>query len=220
MSKENATTLEAYQKKAKQYIINSIEHDNLDMEKAKHKREKLNSFIKENFSTLPKGANVFEIGSADGQNAKYIESLGYQVTASDVADYFIETTKNQIPNTIKFDVLNNEFPDTYYGIFCWRVFVHFTKEDVLKVLKKVYNALENGGIFIFNAINRETRSVDSEWVDFPGEYHMGIDRYYNYYRQEELDDIISKTPFETVKFHKEGGENQNKWLVYVLKKRK
>lgn len=218
MSTENKKTLEAYQKTAKQYLLNSVEHDTLDIEKAKRKKEKLQNFIKSSFSSLPKGSKVLEIGSADGENAKYLQELGYDVTASDVADDFIKAIKANGLDPIKFNVLEDNFKEMYFGIFCWRVFVHFTKEDALKVIKKVYDALEKNGIFVFNTINRETKEVDKEWVDFPGEYHMGIDRYYNYYYQKDLDDIIAKTDFEVVDFHKEGGDENNKWLVYVLKK--
>ena len=73
-------------------------------------------------------------------------------------------------------------------------------------------------MFIFNAINRETKEIDNEWVDFEGEYHMGVERYYNYFLQEELDDIINQTEFKIETFYKNGGDNNNKWLIYVLKK--
>ncbi len=218
MSLQNQKTLEAYQKTASKYLANSIEHDELDIEKAKRKKEKLQNFIRESFSSIPDGSKVLEIGSADGENAKYLESLGYDITASDVADDFIEAIKNNGLDPVKFNVLEDEFLEKYFGIFCWRVFVHFTKDDALKVIGKTYDALEKNGIFVFNAINRETREVDEEWVDFPGEYHMGIDRYYNYYCQEDLDNIIAKTDYEVLNFHKEGGSENNKWLVYVLKK--
>lgn len=131
---------------------------------------------------------------------------------------FINSIKSKGVKTIKFNILENEFKEKYSAIFCWRVFVHFTKNDVLKVLKKVYDILEKDGLFIFNAINRETRKVDEEWVDFPNEYHMGAERYYKYFREEELNEIITKIGYKIHSFHKEGGENNNKWLVYVLKK--
>lgn len=218
MSIENEKTLEIYNEKAKTYLKTSIEHDNLNPEKAKRKHEKLEKFIKTNIETLPKGAKIFEIGSADGTNAKYIEQLGYEVIASDVAEDFINATKSKGLKTIKFNVLEDEFNENYSAVFCWRVFVHFTKNDALKALKKVYDILEKDGLFIFNAINRETRDVAEEWVDFPNEYHMGAERYYNYFSEEELNELITKIGYEIHSFHKEGGENENKWLVYVLKK--
>ena len=218
MSIENKKTLEVYQKTAHLYLENSVEHDRLDPDKAKKKKEALEELIRISFESLPKGAKVFEIGSGDGTNAKYMESLGYDVTASDTADDFVEATRKQGLTTIKFDALEDDFPEKYFAVFCWRVFVHFTKEDALKIIKKVYNNLEENGIFVFNAINRETKEVYNEWVDFEGEYHMGVERYYNYFRQDELDDIISQTDFHVQDFHTEGGKNKNKWLVYVLKK--
>ena len=181
MSKENKKTVEIYEEKAATYLKTTLEHEKLDPEKAKRKKEKLQNFIKSNLEQFEKGSKVFEIGSADGENAKYIEELGYRVTASDIAEAFINESKSKVKNTIKFNVLEDEFKEKYSAVLAWRVFVHFTKEDLEITLNKVYNALENDGIFIFNIMNRETRSCDEEWVDFPNEYHMGAERYYNYF---------------------------------------
>ena len=218
MSCENKKTLGVYERCADVYLNNAIKHDNLDMIKAKKKKEKLEKFIKDGFSSLPIGSKILETGSADGANALYLKSLGYDVTASDVSNIFLEKIKDQGLRTIKFDCLEGEFKEKYNGIFCWRVFVHFTYDDVMKLLERVYENLNDNGIFIFNAINRETRDVDCEWVDFEGEYHMGEKRFYNYFRKEKLDDLISKTNFKIDKFFYEGGSSNNKWLVYVLKK--
>ena len=218
MSKENKKTIEVYKKKAYLYLSNSIEHDKLNPQRAKQKREKLEKLISSNFSSLPKHAKIFEIGSGDGSNAKFIQSLGFDITASDTADDFIRASQNQGLKTIKFNALEDAFPEKYSAVFCWRVFVHFTQEDALDILQKVYNTLDDNGIFIFNAMNRETKKVDNEWVDFEGEYHMGAERYYNYFTKEDLDTIIQKTKFKIEDFHKDGGSNNNKWLLYVLRK--
>lgn len=218
MSLENKKTIEVYQSKAQMYLLNSIEHDKLDPIKAQKKRDELNKFIKTSLSNIPKNAKVLEIGSGAGENSRYISELGYNITASDVADDFIKVTSQQGINTIKFNALEDEFKEKYFAILCWRVFVHFTKDDALKVIKKVYNNLEKNGIFIFNAMNREAKEVDNEWLDFQGEYHMGVERYYNYFLKEDLDSMIDETKFEIQDFHTEGGKEKNKWLVYVLKK--
>lgn len=218
MSIENKKTIEVYKKTASIYLANSVEHDKLDPVRAEEKRKDLNDFIEKSLSSIPLGSDVLEIGSGDGANAKYIESLGYNVTASDTAPDFIEASRNLGLETIEFNALEDEFPKTYFAIFCWRVFVHFTKEDALRIIKRAYDNLKENGVFIFNAINRETKSVDNEWADFSGEYHMGAERYYNYYKKEELDEIINQTDFNIESFHQEGGKANNKWLVYVLKK--
>lgn len=218
MSIENKKTIEVYDKTAKTYIANSIEHDRLDPKRALEKKQELEELIKTSFADVPKGSKVLEIGSGEGLNAKYLKELGYDVTGSDTVDDFVESTKEQGVKAIKLDALNDEILEKYLAVFCWRVFVHFTDEDALKILRKVYDALEDKGVFLFNAINRATRKVDSEWVDFEGEYHMGVERFYHYFTKEELDSLISRTDFEVQDFHTEGGKNNNKWLVYTLKK--
>lgn len=218
MSKENDITVDVYKKKANIYLKTSIEHDNLDLDKAKCKQEKLEKFIKTSIGTLPQGVKVLEIGSGDGTNAKYIEKLGYDVTASDVAEDFINAINAKGLKTIEFNILKDEIMEKYSAIFCWRVFVHFTKEDIEKALQKIYDMLEDNGLVIFNIMNRETRNVDEEWVDFSNEYHMGVERYYKYFSENELYEVITKIGYQTYHFHKEGGDNNNKWLVYVLKK--
>lgn len=219
MSKENQLTVDVYQNGgAAKYLETSKIHELLDVEKSNKKKAKLNNYIKESFSSLKEGSKILEIGSADGENAKFIESLGYQVTASDVADAFIEETKKKGLKTIKFNLLDDEFDDCYDGVFCWRVFVHFSAEDFVLSLNKVYNALNEGGILVFNLINRETKNVDSEMYDFQNEYKMGKERYYHYFTKEFVDSEAQKVGFEILSFHQEGGDNKNKWHVYVLKK--
>lgn len=96
---------------------------------------------------------------------------------SDVTKDFIYETKSKGLDTIEFNVLEDDFKEKYSAVFCWRVLVHFTKEDVYKVLDKVYKILENDGTFIFNVMNKDIKDVDEEWVDFSNEYHMGEDRF-------------------------------------------
>lgn len=218
MSIENKKTVEIYKEKANTYLEISIKHDKLDPEKAINKRKKLNNFLKDSFQSLPENSKILEIGAADGVNSKHLESLGYNVTASDIAEDFINASKNNGLTTIKFNILEDNFNEKYSGILAWRVFVHFTEEDIFDALKKSYANLETNGILVFNVINRETRDVDNEWVDFANEYHMGVERYYNYFNKETLDNIILRTNFKIQDFHTEGGDNSNKWLVYVLKK--
>ncbi|MBR4672650.1 MAG: class I SAM-dependent methyltransferase, partial [Bacilli bacterium] len=143
MSIQNKKTLEAYQKAAKNYLESSKIVAKEYKESAKEYKKKVNLFIKETFKELPKGSKILEVGSADGENAKYIEKLGYNVTASDVADDFLKAIKDNGLEPIKFNLLTDKFKDKYNAIFCWRVFVHFTKEDSLKALKRSYDALND-----------------------------------------------------------------------------
>lgn len=217
MSIENEQTLATYDKTAQIYLDNTIAHDAARPVHAREKREKLAEKIRAAFETLPEGAKVLEIGAADGDNSKILESFGYDVTASDVAPAFIAACEKQGLKTIKFNVLKDEFPADLSGILCWRVFVHFTREDIAEALGRIYAALNPGGRFMFNVIDRETHDCDAEMKDFSGEYHMGAERYYAYYRKEEIEEMIAKTDFKIVReWHENGGHND--WHCFVLEK--
>jgi hypothetical protein len=66
-------------------------------------------------------------------------------------------------------------------------------------------------------IDIATHDVPEQWVDFSDEYKMGAERYYAYYTEEEILDIIAQTKFKIVEtWHEEGGHNN--WFVFVLEK--
>ena len=162
MSLQNKKTLEAYEEGAKNYLKSTKLATTLYKENAKRAKKELQVFLKETFKSIPKQSKVLEIGSADGNNAKYIKELGYNVTASDIAKDFLRAIKDNGLAPIKFNLLEDKFIDKYQAIFCWRVFVHFTKKDVLKALKRSYEALEDDGLFIFSVINKECKKVSNE----------------------------------------------------------
>ena len=215
MSVENKKTIDVYKEKANIYLNNNIEHEKNYPEIEREKKLFLYKLIKESFKELPPNGKVFEIGSGDGSNSKYIESLGYDVLASDTVNPFLDCLEQRKLKHIQFNVLEDSFPEKYFGIFCWRVFTHFTIDDAFKVIEKVYNSLEYDGIFVFNALNHN-KNIDNEWLDYEGEYHIGDKRFFNYFYRNELDEIVKNTNFHIKDFCYEG--DNNKWLVYVLKK--
>ena len=154
MSIQNKKTLEAYQKVAKNYLESTKLANSTYKENAIRAKKELQDFIKETFNEIPKGSKVLEVGSADGENAKYIQELGFDVTPSDVADDFLNAIKENGLNPIKFNILTDDFKDNYYAIFCWRVFVHFTKKDSLNALKRSYEFLENKDLSFYKKIQK------------------------------------------------------------------
>ena len=49
-------------------------------------------------------------------------------------------------------------------------------------------------------------------------YHMGLDRYYHYFKESDISKIAIEARYEIEEISKEGGEENNKWLIYILKK--
>lgn len=218
-SKENEETLKVYDKYAKAYLEHSIQHDAKDPEKAKKKAEWLKDFAKNGFSNLHSSAKILEIGSADDENSIMLKKLGFDVTSSDVAEDFLNAMRDKKLNPIKLNLLADDFPGRYEGVFCWRVFVHFTEADFELALQKIFNGLDFGGRLVFNVLNAESEENDNDgWYDFPGDYHMGAKRYYQYYKQSQIVKIAKNAGFEIIKSIKNGGKGEDKWLCYILEK--
>ena len=218
MSKENEKTVSVYKHYAAKYMENTLKKNDEEPEDTKIKELKLQRFLKESFSTLSRDSVIFEIGSGAGENATYLLDIGYNIVASDVAEDFLLAEKDKKLNAIKFNALEDSFQQKYAGVLCWRVFVHFTKEDAEVVLRKVFEALEDKGRFVFNVMNRQVHDVDSEWLDFKGTYNLGSERFYQYFDENELTFLIKQIGYKIVKVNHEGGSNKNKWIVYVLEK--
>ncbi len=217
MSQENQKTLKVNAGYYGKYAANALAHDLLDPEKSARKLAKLHEFIRNNFAKLPpQTSKIIEIGTATGEEARYLASLGYDVLATDAIPGFLHDLAIDRIKTKTFNILEDEFPYPVDGILCWRVFVHFTVVDLKIALQKCYDALKPGGRMIFNVMNRAASGVDSQWVDFPNEYHMGADRYYHYFDNNEMFKILGRIGFRTVNYFQEGGDNKNKWLVFVV----
>jgi SAM-dependent methyltransferase len=217
MSRENETTLAVYDAMAQAYLDNTVAHDGKNPERAAEKKKQLANNLRAAFGGLPSNAKVLEIGSADGENAKILESFGLDVTASDVAPAFIDACEKQGLRTTKINVLKDDLPIGLSGVLCWRVFVHFTSDDIELALKRIYDVLVEGGRLMFNVIDNATHDCGEQWVDFEGDYKMGAERYYAYYDKDEIEEIIKKTNYGIVsEWHEHGGHND--WFCFVLEK--
>lgn len=215
MSLQNKKTLEAYQSNAYRYLENNHK---IDKELWNKSLLNVKQFMKNILFNIPKDGKILEVGSADGELASYINSLGYDITASDIADDFIKEIAKKNLEPIKLNLLEDRIKDKYDCIICWKVFVHFTDTDALKALKKIYNALDDNGIVVFNLISGDQKESKEEWIDFPDDYSIGANRYFRYYLKDDMDSIINKTKFNILEYKEEMGIEKIKWLIYVLKK--
>ena len=68
-----------------------------------------------------------------------------------------------------------------------------------------------------NNINTK-ENINKGWYDFPGEYHMGAERFFQHYSESELIKIIEKVGFKIIALEKTGDNEKNKWSCLVLEK--
>lgn len=184
-----------------------------------HQSEKFNKwvdFFVGSMEDIPDGKRL-EVAAGDAPFYGALKERGFCVTESDASPAFVEIMKDTgIEDAFVFNVLKDDFPDTYSAVLAWRALVHFSPEDIETTLSRIYDALKEGGRFIFNAFNRKPDDPKFKAIDFDGPYHMGVERPYFFYTEQEINEMIQKIGFKIHSFHKEGKED--KWLVYVLEK--
>jgi len=209
MSRESRKTIEAYENGGAEGFATfrcSMLQKNPKLAK---KRDEL---LKQSLETVGKNAKLFEIGSGTGDDAKYIRSLGYDITVSDVAKYHIDTLKRKGFEPLKFDAVEDEFPEKYDYILARAVLVHFPHAEVEQVVRKIYSALNDDGIF--NVSVKEKSGHKEEWLrDF------GVDRYISYWTQDEIRAVLESAGFTIALADTEGGL-RSRMLHFVARKEK
>lgn len=219
MSIENRQTLETYEQHADTYVNADKQRLQRDPKHAQKKREKLKHWLQESLKGLPQDAQLFEFGSGDGSDIELFQELGYQITPSDAPKSFIKIMQQKGLSPIRFNVLEDEFPGSYDGIYSRRVIVHFTKEDTKQIFEKVFRALKPGGRYIFNALNSAGHNnLAEEWVDFDGDYAMGTKRYKKYWHEDELATLLQESGFVIRNMFPDGGDDDQRWFYVVAEK--
>ena len=219
MSTENKKTLEVYNKLASVYLENIIKHDTKNPAKAKKKRAEIKKIFKRGFSNLVEGAKILEIGAGDGSSSIILKELGFNPFPTDVADDFLKAIQESGFKPVKLNILTDKIEYRYDGALAYRVFVHFTPEDVKMALDKIYDALVPGGRIVANFMNKAAKdNITSGWFDCSGDHHMGAERYYQHFDEPKIRRIIESAGFHIVDFFLFGGQDNNKWFFVAAEK--
>ena len=188
MGKENEKTVNSYEKYANEYINQSVADFNDDKTKQKH------NMLGNCLRGVPKSGKLFEIGSGSGEDATYIQSLGYNnLTVSDVADSFINILRKKGFSPIKFNLLKDAFPEQYDFIYCWAVLMHFTKAEAKGSIKRIYNSLTDGGKVLLCV--KSSRDKTTEWKKL-GEEDGEI--FFSFWSKDELELFLNQVGFKKI----------------------
>ena len=201
MSKENEETIEVYEKFGDKYLARDKNELNVN-EQALKDDARQKKVIAGYVAGLPDDAEIFEVGSAAGRDAKYLRSLGYKnITVSDVAGFFLDELKKEGFEPVKFNLITDEFDKKYGFIFCWAVLVHFTKDEAKAAIYKMYDALKDGGRLAFCVKHKE--GAVEEWGDYKN--MIGAKRYFSYWTEDELKQILEELNFKKFDIVRHGG---------------
>lgn len=148
------------------------------------------TWIDTTLELLQPNAHIIEIGSAFGRDAAYIESQGFKVERTDATQKFVTLLQEQGYTARYFNILTDEFNDTYDLIYASAVFLHFTPTEFPQILTKIYNNLTPNGILSFSVKFGHGEHWESS--------KLGSPRYFCYWTAETLNELLQKTGFELV----------------------
>lgn len=154
---------------------------------------------------VEKGSNVFEIGSGGGNEAVALENAGYDVTASDFVDEFVEIMKIKGINAVSFDANKDDVPKDMSAVYANAVFVHFSDKELESFLDRAKENLVKEKVVFLSVL----KGVGSE----RSARGRGFERDFHYYTQDSLKEIFEKTNFEVLHLSE---DEKGKWIQAVI----
>jgi len=149
---------------------------------SKAKRDEFEIFI-----NLLKGKHILDLGCGAGIDSAFFLSKGLKVTSVDLSERMIELCKKKGVEAKKMDIEALDFKkESFIGIWAVTSLLHIKKENLPKVIRELYQLLEQEGILYVCVKKGE------------GEEIMGDGRYFAYYQKEEL--IKKFRMFELIEF--------------------
>lgn len=161
---------------------------------------------------LPTSSKIFEIGSGGGRDAKYIQSKGYRVELTDASIGFVNFLKDAGMKAKQFNVLTDDFNESYDLILANAVLLHFTEAQFRSVLIKIHDALNQNGRFAF-----VLKQGDG---DFTEDKKLGKMRYFHMWQEDDLKKVLSKTglSIKSIDIGKHRKKGWPSWIMIVAEK--
>lgn len=191
--------------------------DNFDIYKQKTSEimsEEFKVWMDTFINYLPVGCKIFEFGSAQGREAKYLREKGFQVFCTDIIPEAIEELKNDGFDAEYFDFrgeIKDEWVGMYDAVLAKAVFLHATQDIFEKIIDKIKKLLKKRGVICLTFKNGNGEEIETK--------KLGGERYFKYYTEKDLREIFSKhEDLEILQIDKGFYENSD-WLQIILKKK-
>ena len=162
--------------------------DNFDMYKEKTPSEMSGEFVawmNAFAALLPKDAYVFEFGSAEGRDARYLRDRGIQMHCTDVIPQALEELSVDNFKTAMYDFRedpHDSWYDAYDGVLAKAVFLHASQEMFEKALRNISMMVKHQGVTCLTFKVGKGDDIETD--------KLGGMRYFKLYEEDELMEII------------------------------
>lgn len=115
---------------------------------AGHRPPEIEDAVRRMMQRVPAGGTVLEIGSGSGQDADFVESLGGVVKRTDAVQAFLDLQAERGKKGELLNVVTDALGGPYDAVLAMCVLIHVDRAQIAPVLRKVFDALAPGGVFL------------------------------------------------------------------------
>lgn len=181
MKKEYEQTIRVYKELGKKYVLST--YDILSAE--------LPEFI----SLLRPRSNVLDVGCAGGRDSQHFCNAGHKVMGIDVVEEFLKEARRRSPKAkfVRMDLLKIDLPDNSFdAIWAHAVLLHFSKDDLPKILKSFKKILKPGGLLHVRVKRgKGTRLVKEKLIE-------DKERVFTFYYKKEVEQAMKDSGYKIV----------------------
>lgn len=174
-----------------------------------------NKFI----SLLKPSALVLDVGCGAGVKSKYLYEKGLQIVGIDFSDNLISIAKMEVPQ-VEFHILDmNNIEDLnmhFDGVFAQASLLHISKNNIVNVITKLVSVVNEKG-FLYIAVKGVNANGKEEDVLKENDYGYEYERFFSYYRMEELKKYLKYLGLEVV-YKNSNRVDRTDWLQIIGQK--
>ena len=130
------------------------------------------------------------------------------MTRTDAADTFVKILSDAGVEATKFNAITEPFPSGLDIVIANAVLVHFSREEALGVMRKVYSALVSGGKFALTLMEG-----DGEHVSDETDAKVGAPRYFCFWGKDDIEGALRDAGFRSVVVER---AKRDTWLNVVV----
>ena len=205
MSKFREITINSYNKTAEAYykIVSSFEL-----------LPELEIFI----NKVKKNGNILDLGCGPGHHSRVFVDNGFTVEGIDLSTEMIAIAKKEVTgaNFQVMDILDLNFEkESFDGIWASASLLHIPKKNLKSVLNKLKSALTKEGVLYISLKKGEGSEILKD------NRYGGVDKYYVYYRPEEINELLKIVGFEIIENEERSKRaiyDTNSWIHVFCKK--
>ncbi|MEJ7837721.1 MAG: class I SAM-dependent methyltransferase [Thermomicrobiales bacterium] len=142
---------------------------------------------------LPERPRILDVGCGAGRDMAWLEAKGALVTGTDLSPGMLAEARTRVAGPLhEMDMRSLDFAESAFdAIWCNAALLHIPKTATPVVLEGFHRIVKPGGSLV---LGLKRGSVEG----WEGGVYEGVERYFSYFEEVELADLVVAAGFEVV----------------------